>query len=44
MFNIGAVFTAGKTKPAGVYIAINGVIFDHDRVRKDVENNKFVAL
>jgi L-asparaginase len=44
MFNIGAVFTAGQTKPAGVYIAINGVIFDHDRVRKDVENNKFVAL
>ena len=44
MFNIGAAFTAVQTKPAGVYIAMNGVIFDHDRVRKDVENNKFVAL
>ena len=44
MFNIGAAFTAVQTKPAGVYIAMNGVIFDHDRVKKDVENNKFVAL
>ena len=44
MFNIGAAFTAVQTKPAGIYIAMNGVIFDHDRVRKDVENNKFVAL
>jgi L-asparaginase len=44
MFNIGAAFTAAQTKPAGVYIAMNGVIFDQNKVRKDVENNKFVAL
>ena len=44
MFNIGAALTAAQTKPAGVYIAMNGVIFDHDKVRKDVENNRFVAL
>ncbi len=44
MFNIGAAFTAAQTKPAGVYIAMNGVIFDHDKVRKDVENNRFVSL
>lgn len=44
IFNIGAAFTASHTKPPGVYITINGVIFKYDKVRKDVENNKFVAL
>jgi L-asparaginase len=44
MFNIGAALTAAQTKGAGVYIAMNGVIFDYDKVRKDVENNRFVAL
>jgi len=44
MFNIGAALTAAQTKGAGVYIAMNGVIFDHDKVRKDVENNRFVSL
>lgn len=44
MFNIGAALTAAQTKPAGVYIAMNGIVFDHDKVRKDVENNRFVAL
>ena len=44
MFNIGAALTAAQTKPAGVYIAMNGVVYDHDKVRKDVENNRFVAL
>ncbi len=44
MFNIGAALTAAQTKDAGVYIAMNGVIFDYDKVRKDVENNRFMAL
>ena len=44
MFNIGAALTAAQTKPSGVYIAMNGVIFDHDKVRKDVANNRFVSL
>lgn len=44
MFNIGAALTAAQTKPPGVYIAMNGVVFDHDRARKDVENNRFVAV
>ena len=44
MFNIGQAFTAAQTKPAGVYIVMNGVIFDHDMSRKDVGHNKFVAL
>jgi L-asparaginase len=44
MFNIGAALTAAQTKLAVVYIAMNGVIFDYDKVRKDVENNRFMAL
>jgi len=44
MFNIGDALTAAQTKLAGVYIAMNGVIFDYDKVRKDVENNRFMAL
>ncbi len=44
MFNIGSALTAAQTKAPGVYIAMNGVIFDHDKVRKDVENNRFVPL
>tara|TARA_B110000240_G_C13152780_1_gene306027 strand:- start:2 stop:136 length:135 start_codon:yes stop_codon:yes gene_type:complete len=44
MFNIGEAFTAAQTKPAGVHITMNGVIFDHDMARKDVEHNRFVAL
>ncbi len=44
MFNIGAALTAVQTMPAGVYIAMNGQIFDHDKVRKDVEKNRFVPL
>lgn len=44
MFNIGAALTAAQTKDPGVYIAMNGIVFDHDKVRKDVENNRFVAL
>ena len=44
MFNIGAALTAAQTKLAGVYIAMTGVIFDYDKVRKDVEKNRFMAL
>ena len=44
MFNIGAALTAVQLKPPGVYIAMNGQIFDHDRVRKDVGRQRFVPL
>ncbi len=44
MFNIGCALTAVQTKPPGTYIAMNGQIFDHDKVRKDVPNSKFVSL
>ena len=44
MFNIGAAITAVQTKPPGAYITMNGQVFDHDKVRKDVEQNRFVSL
>ena len=44
MFNIGAAITAAQTLAAGVYITMNGQVFVHDQVRKDVEQNRFVSL
>lgn len=44
MFNIGAAITAVQTLGSGVYITMNGQVFVHDRVRKDVEQNRFVSL
>ncbi len=44
MFNIGAALTAVQTLGPGVYITMNGQVFDHDKVRKDVALNRFVSL
>lgn len=43
VFNIGCAVAAAQTASPGVYIAMNGRIFDYDKVRKDVENNRFVG-
>ncbi len=40
-FNIGCAITAVQLLPPGVYIVINGRIFDSDRVRKNVELGRF---
>lgn len=44
MFNIGTALSAVQLAGPGVYIAMNGRVFDHDKVRKDVEQNRFVPL
>jgi L-asparaginase len=44
MFNVGCALAAVQTCQAGVYIAMNGQIFDGNNVRKDVENDRFVTL
>jgi L-asparaginase len=41
VFNIGAAVTAVQVMPPGVYIAMNGRIFDAGRVTKNVELNRF---
>ena len=43
-FNVGMAFGAVQTLPAGVYIAMNGQVFDAARVRKDRATNRFVAI
>lgn len=44
MLNIGSAITAVQTLKPGVYVTMNGQVFAHDRVRKDVEQNRFVPL
>lgn len=41
VFNIGCAIAAAQTLPHGVYIAMNGRIFRPDRVRKNLQLNRF---
>ena len=43
-FNIGCAVGAVQSLPPGVYIAMNGRIWDPTRVRKNVDANRFEAL
>lgn len=43
MFNLGMAFAAAEVLSPGVYIAMNGRIFDASRVRKDTKHNAFVS-
>lgn len=42
VFNVGMAFAAVQSLPTGVYIVMNGQVFDAGRVRKDREQNVFV--
>ncbi|MFV0276181.1 MAG: asparaginase domain-containing protein [Parahaliea sp.] len=44
VFNIGCAIGAVQSKPPGVYIAMNGQVFDADRVVKNLEANRFEAI
>lgn len=41
VFNIGCALGAVQSKPAGVYIAMNGRIWNPDEVRKNRSQNRF---
>ncbi len=43
VFNVGFAFAAVQALPDGVYIAMNGRLFDPDKVVKDRSRNRFVA-
>jgi len=43
-FNIGVAVAAVQALPCGVYIAMNGRIFDPDKVKKNWEQNRFEEL
>ncbi|HUN27833.1 MAG TPA: asparaginase domain-containing protein [Steroidobacteraceae bacterium] len=40
-FNLGMAVAAVQTLPHGIYIAANGRVFQADRVRKNLELNRF---
>ena len=42
-FNIGFAFAAVQILPHGVYLAMNGRVFDPDRVTKNRAENRFEA-
>jgi L-asparaginase len=44
LFNIGCGLAAVQTAPPGVYIAMNGRIFDCQQVRKNLEKNRFEPM
>lgn len=43
LFNVSAALTAAQTLPPGVYIAMNGQIFDPLTTKKNVEENRLEA-
>ena len=43
-FNIGCAIGAVQSLPPGVYIAMNGRIWDPAKVRKNVDANRFEAM
>jgi L-asparaginase len=44
IFNIGCALGALQVLPPGVYIAMNGQVFDIDNVRKNPARNRFEVL
>ncbi len=44
VFNIGCALGAVQSKPPGVYIAMNGRIWNPDEVRKNRSQNRFEAV
>ncbi len=43
-FNLGSALTAARLSPAGVYVAMNGVVHNGGNVQKDVENGIFIPV
>ena len=44
MFNIGMAFAAVQSNKAGVYIVMNGSVFDASKVHKNRQENAFVGI
>lgn len=44
LLNLGGALAAVQSLAAGVYIVMNGEVFDASTVRKDVANNRFVRV
>ena len=44
VFNIGTAIGAVQSLPPGIYLAMNGRVFDPAQVRKNVEENRFEEI
>jgi L-asparaginase len=44
IYNIASAMTAAQLLPSGVYIAMNGQVFEADKARKNVEKNRFEVV
>jgi L-asparaginase len=44
LFNLGAAIAFAQTLPPGVYVAMNGRVFDWDNVRKNRDIGEFTEL
>lgn len=44
VFNVGCAITAVQLLEAGVYIVMNGLIFEADKVTKNLANRRFEAI
>ncbi len=44
VFNIGTAIGAVQSLPPGVYLAMNGRVFDPAQARKNVEENRFEEI
>ncbi len=44
IYNVASAITAAQTLPAGIYIAMNGQIFDPQHACKNVELNRFETI
>lgn len=44
MFNIGMAFAAVQSKKAGVYIVMNGSVFEAGKVEKNADENAFIGI
>ncbi len=44
IYNISSAITAVQLLPAGVWIAMNGKLFDPEKARKNIELNRFEEI
>ena len=43
-FNVGCAIAAAQTLPTGVYIAMNGCLYEADKVRKNYDARRFESI
>ncbi len=44
MFNVGIAIAAVQTLPVGIYIAMNGRVYEWGKVKRNSETGQFVEI